>query len=247
MMRFTFEGYENIINCLRKNNYVISNYHKWKQNEKCAILRHDIDYDPFKAMEFARFEHNLGVSSTYFVLLTSDFYNVFSKSVNHAIKSIIDAGHEIGLHFDEVRYPDVTIEGLKKRILIEASILEQAIDYPITTVSMHRPSRSMLEADLKITNIINSYGKVFFNGFKYLSDSRRQWREPIMEIIESGEYDHLHILTHAFWYEKEESDIYDSVYRFVNNANLERYNSLADNITDLQRIMSVRDIAGSLE
>ena len=51
--------------------------------------------------------------------------------------------------------------------------------------------------------MINSYGQTFFHDFKYLSDSRRRWREPVEEIIRSGTYDRLHILTHAFWYHKQ--------------------------------------------
>ena len=39
-----------------------------------------------------------------------------------------------------------------------------------------------------VPGMINGYGKVYFKEFKYLSDSRRWWREPVEEIIESGQY-----------------------------------------------------------
>lgn len=44
-----------------------------------------------------------------------------------------------------------------------------------------------LEADLQIPGIMNSYGRTFFHDFKYLSD--RRWREPVLDIIRSEEYD----------------------------------------------------------
>lgn len=102
---------------------------------------------------------------------------------------------------------------------------------------MHRPSRETLEADYDIPGIVNSYGKTFFHDFKYLSDSRRRWREPVEDIIRSGEHDRLHILTHAFWYHEEEEDISQTVGEFIRSANRERYAQMMENITDLPSIL----------
>lgn len=102
---------------------------------------------------------------------------------------------------------------------------------------MHRPSKATLEADLQIPGIVNSYGRTFFHDFKYLSDSRRRWREPVLDIIRSGEYDRLHILTHAFWYHGGEESISETVGSFIRSANRERYAQMRDNITDLASIL----------
>lgn len=80
--------------------------------------------------------------------------------------------------------------------------------------------------------------------FKYLSDSRRRWREPIDTIIENREYNRIHLLTHAFWYNDEECDLHDSVSRYINDGNKCRFNWLLDNITDLESIMSQEEIRG---
>jgi len=151
-----------------------------------VILRHDMDYDIDKAVEMLKFEHELGICSTYFVLLTSDFDNVFSKSSVQKLLKIINNGHELGLHFDEMRYSRYTVEEMCRNILNEAEILQNAVNAKIAVVSMHRPSEKTLDADLKIPGMINSYGHTFFRDFKYLSDSRRRWREPAKEIIENG-------------------------------------------------------------
>lgn len=245
-MNFTYKSYENFINRLKVNGYSFVNYHNWNEHDRCVLLRHDIDEDIGKACFFADLEKSMGVQSTYFVLLTSNFYNVFSKEACDYLKKISDAGHEIGLHFDEARYPDV--EGNTKKILelirYEADILGKVIGKNITTVSMHRPSRGLLEADLKIPGMINSYSQTFFKDFKYLSDSRRRWREPIDRIIETRAYNRIHILTHAFWYNDEECDLHDSVSRYINDGNRCRYNWFLDNITDLESIMSPEEIRG---
>ncbi len=243
-MQFTYECYQALLKKLRDHGYQTADYESWRQKERCVIMRHDIDNDIQKAVEMAHLEQAEEVKSTYFVLLTSNFYNVFSEETYHALQQIISCGHTIGLHFDEVRYPELAgdLEGIRQKIAEEAEILGKAIGQRIGTVSMHRPSKAILEADLQIPGIINSYGKVFFKDFKYLSDSRRRWREPIEEIVESEQYERLHVLTHAFWYYRQEMDLHDSVVQYINAGNRQRYVWLEDNITDLRAIMLPEEI-----
>lgn len=237
-MNFTYNDYLELINSLKEHDYKICSYSSWcKCGNKVVILRHDIDYAIDKALQLARLEKNLGgVSSTFFVLLTSDFYNVFSKVSCDGLRDIINCGHDIGLHFDEVRYPELQgdLIAIRDKIIEECNILSEIIRRPVTVVSMHRPSKTLLEADLKIPGLINSYGKTFFNDFKYLSDSRRRWREPVEEIIASEQYQRLHILTHAFWYNKQEMSLKESLLSFINAGNVLRYQIMNDNFTNLQ-------------
>ena len=242
-MHFTYKAYRELIHKL-KLEYNIVSYSDCFDLSRCAILRHDIDYDLEKAVKLAYIEKEIGVSSTYFVLVTSDLYNVFSAKNVQFLQEIITCGHEIGLHFDEVRYPELegNLDAIREKIIEESKLLETATGTKVSAVSMHRPSKAMLEADLKIPGIINSYGADFFKGFKYLSDSRRRWREPVEEIIASKQYDRLHILTHAFWYEENEIDIHDSIVSFINQGNISRYRTMEDNITDLNSIMEQKEV-----
>lgn len=138
------------------------------------ILRHDIDTDLAQAVRFAELEAERGVRSTYFVLLRTDFYNPASRESLQQLHRIQSLGHEIGLHFDEKAYPDGTPEETVQRILKERGVLSALLETEVSTVSMHRPSRATLDADLQIPGIVNSYGRTFFRDFKYLSDSRRR-------------------------------------------------------------------------
>lgn len=239
-MNFTYEAYAGLIEELRRNGYVFADYHNYDEFERCVILRHDIDTSINDALKLARLERELGVTSTYFVLLRTDAYNPASMESTAAIREIQGMGHEIGLHFDEKAYDITPFDAVAwaGNITDEARILSAIIGSPVTTASMHRPSREMLDADLKIPGIVNSYGSIFFKGFKYLSDSRRRWREPALEIIRSNQYDKLQILTHAFWYKDVEESIEVTVRRYVQSANAERYCHLADNITDLGSILT---------
>ena len=84
---------------------------------------------------------------------------------------------------------------------------------------------------------MNSYGQTFFHDFKYLSDSRCRWREPVLDIISKEEALRLHILTHAIWYNEQEETIAETLSKFITAANHERYLTEKDNITDLESIL----------
>lgn len=243
-MEFTYSGYRELLLLLAQHQYSFADYHDYECAEKAVILRHDIDTDIGKAVEMAKCECELRVKSTYFVLLKTDFYNPASQKSLSQLRSIQEMGHEIGLHFDEKAYPAASTEQVIDHILNERDILSNIIGTPVTCVSMHRPSQMTLEADLQIPGMINSYGQVFFHGFKYLSDSRRRWREPVLEIVQSDMYRRLHILTHAFWYHEQEESIYDTTKRFLQSAVSQRYDQLKDNITDLDSIIHRDEVCG---
>ena len=107
---------------------------------------------------------------------------------------------------------------------------------------MHRPSQATLKGNLQIPGMINSYSYEFFHDFKYLSDSRRRWREPVEEIVKAGTHNRLHILTHAFWYGKVEKSMADTIRDFVIDAMDDRYQQMSENITDLASVVRREDI-----
>lgn len=239
-MEFTYRGYEQLIYSLKESEYKFADYHDYENYPRCVILRHDIDNSIEKSIQLAELEAELRVKSTYFVLMTSDFYNVASKKSLEGLQKIQMLGHEIGLHFDEMAY--VELDNVIGAIKKEVGILSDILGTPITTVSMHRPSQTTLDANYEIPGMINSYSKTFFNDFKYLSDSRRRWREPVLDIIKSAQYDRLHILTHAIWYNEVEEDIHDTIKDFVTSANQERYYLEKENIKDIESILDISEI-----
>ena len=198
---------------------------------------HDIDYSIEKAVELAALEAEENVKSTYFVLLSSEFYNLAAKENKDKILQINRLGHDVGLHFDELNYDDDCKKNVPKLILKEVQMLEDLLQIEVKSVSMHRPSKETLEADYDLYPYITSYGKKFFKQFKYVSDSRRRWREDVVNVIESGNYEKLHILTHAFWYHKEEKDLYTTIKNFIEQGKTDRYYILDKNITDLKNIL----------
>ena len=235
-MEFTYQAYMDMLTSLKDNGYENADYFTSENFEKCAVLRHDIDMSIDKALQLAKLEASAGVKSTYFVLLGTHFYNIAERENRQKLIEIKELGHDIGLHFDELNYPAST--DVEAAILNEASVMEQLLGVEIKTVSMHRPSKETLAANYQLKGeLVNSYGSIFFNSYKYVSDSRMRWREDVMDIIKSNAFPKLHILTHAFWYNDEELPIGEILRLFIANAGKERYSALHDNLTDLDSII----------
>ena len=166
-MKFTYEAYTKLVNNLKEKGYEISDYTSCDKHEKVAILRHDIDNSLEKAIALAKLEQKLEVSSTYFVLLTSTFYNIFNNETRDKILEIHKMGHNIGLHFDELNYnindDDLYGEKIKEYIKKEISIMANWLGIDICAVSMHRPSSKTLQANYNLggwqTHMERSFSK----------------------------------------------------------------------------------------
>lgn len=241
-MKFTYQGYAQLIELLRKNDYQITSYLEKTDHPKQVILRHDVDNSLEKALEFAMFEKSIGVQSTYYILLTSDFYNSASKHSRACIQAIHTNGHDIGLHFDEVAYNTFDAHELVHSVEKEAQIMRDFLGLEIKSVSMHRPSKTTLDSNYSFDTLINSYSQKYFNDYKYLSDSRMHWREDVETIINAQNHKKLHILTHPFWYSKHEKTREEHVRRFITSANEWRYDCMAENIRDLEAIVKRESI-----
>ncbi len=242
-MKFTYEAYRNLIALLRECGYTICDYHNYTQADRSVIIRHDIDLQIEKAVKMAEIERDMNVSSTYFVLVCSNFFNIFSKRNQAYLREICAMGHAVGLHFDEVKY-EGSHTSLVQAMEQEAALLEQCLGCEVRSLSMHRPSKATLEADYKIAGgrIVNSYSTEFFHNHKYVTDSRRNWREDVIGIIKSGEYDRLHVLTHPFWYDVKEQSAADGLKRFCTGRAEQCYDDLSDNMRNLEEFLGKEDI-----
>ena len=239
-MKFTYNAYKNLINSIREQEYEIANYHNYKAYDKAIILRHDVDFSLDRAAEFAILESSINVKSTYFILIRSEFYNPMSKKSLMNIYKILQCGHDVGLHFDEMSYSrnEIQERGIESIIMNEVKLLSNVLEgYNVKSVSMHRPSKETLNADYKFDSLVNSYSKEFFNDFKYLSDSRMTWRENVEQVIKNKKYNRIQILTHPFWYKLKEKSRKEIIEEFLNSSISDRYNILNDNITDLDSIL----------
>jgi len=197
------------------------------------ILRHDIDQNLEQSIKIATIENKYNIKSTFFLLLRSPFYNVFEKKYSDIIYEIVNLGHQIGLHFDESLYKIENEIDLNKYVDKEVNTIKSFFSLDIYAISMHKPSKWILDSDIRFKKYINTYSKKYFEEFKYFSDSRRQWREGcICNKIDVKKYDKLHILIHPFWWVDKDINFNERMSDFIRD----RVNKLE---TDLEDTISV--------
>jgi hypothetical protein len=165
-------------------------------------MRHDVDQSLEAAQRLAQVEAAMGVRATYFLWVTSPFYNCFDPTQRNLIRSLLSAGHEIGLHFDASAYPGSVDDLLEHAVAAECEVLERVVDRSVRVVSFHRPVAELLNRDFRMSGYTSAYGPRFSTEFRYLSDSGRNWREGCVcdKLQRDIAPPRLHLLTHAFWW-----------------------------------------------
>lgn len=173
-------------------------------DRKC-LWRHDIDYSVHRALQLAKIEAEVGVRSTYFVLLHSEFYNLFEYDIVYHVKEILEMGHKIGLHFEASFYgKQMSHEQLIYWMHFERKILEQVFSAEVDVFSWHNPDQQSL-GDLliagELAGMLNTYGAQISESYSYISDSNGYWRyRRLPEVVASGADRNLHVLTHPEWW-----------------------------------------------
>jgi hypothetical protein len=200
---FTLLGYRQLLEAFKDRQYRSVSLADVDPAARHLILRHDIDLDPDRALLIARVEANLGMSSTYYVLVTTSFYNPVSASSRAVWRQLLLLGHTIGLHLDAAAYPDDPVL-LEQGAAHECRILEEAIQAPVTAISFHRPSAALRNRTGNIAGRPHSYQPKFSHDIGYCSDSEGQWRfgSPLVhDAVKLGRA--LQLLTHPIWWTSE--------------------------------------------
>lgn len=238
-MEFSYGAYKELLNTLKSENYVFETFNEEKENSKTVICRHDLDFSLSKAVAMAELEHELCISSIYFVLLSTNFYNVFSPENRKVLKYLQKLNHKIGLHFDASIYEYKSIDELEKYISKEKLVLEMVLEEKVDVVSFHRPIHELFNVSLK-NGLISAYDEKYFSQYEYVSDSRRNWRKDPYSIIENS-VDHIQLLTHPIWYYEGSKSPQDSIEYLKKNINELIEDSLINNISDYKNFMKGRE------
>ncbi len=232
---FNTYGYSRLICSFQELGYEVRDFIGNKQqsaqlDKPHLILRHDVDMSLDAALNIGLIEKDLSVSSTYFVLLRSEMYNLFTPSSKHIIESLMKLGHRIGLHFDASLYEDSYIS-LDEAAYKECSILEEWIGAPVNIISFHRPASKLLGLDKKLAGRNHTYQPHFFQHMGYYSDSRGAWYHgnPI-ESSTVKEKLAIQLLTHPIWWQDDSKEtVQGALDKFCGDrANILR-NELANN------------------
>ena len=194
---FSIKHYEEILETAKRLGYGFCDFTgKRRTPGKKLYLRHDVDLSLAMALEIARVDHALGVSSTFFVLNECDFYSILDGETIDQVKSISDLGHDVGLHID-VR--DTVSRGADLEEFVSRSIELFKTFLPVEdVVAFHNPDPEILH--LEFRRFSCTYEPRFFSNIEYISDSARNWRgECACSRLERAKGD-VQLLLHPFWW-----------------------------------------------
>jgi hypothetical protein len=236
---FTEDNYRNIIKTVQKEYKFYSFKHARIENrykEKHVLWRHDIDMSPHRAARIAQIESEEDIRSTYFLHLHSSFYNLFEESPLEKIYSIIDCGHEIGLHFDIGFYQQV-MPDLNALLMIQEEtkfILDWLYINP-TSISFHNPS--LQKTDIPNSDFIcglkNAHSLFIRQNYTYCSDSNSVWNHNPLEDAIEDEHPRIHVLTHPEWWTDVPMSRHEKVERCIVGRcedQRRRYNLLMEDV-----------------
>jgi hypothetical protein len=192
---FSIEKYKKLVNTLLSNSFLPTTNWNKELSSNTLLLRHDIDFDVVLAHKLAKLELSLGVRSTFFFMVSSNMYNIFSKRTQDLIKDIAQMGHHISIHFDATNYSNLDY------FLIEKKAFEKLFGVEISIVSIHRPGPFLDNNNIKLCGINQTYQNIYFNKMRYISDSGGKDVFPaISDFIDSSEKKGLHLLIHPIWW-----------------------------------------------
>ena len=181
MMDFTLKEYALLLDAFKSAGYSFVTFrdyceHKTELNvDPFVILRHDVDLKAENSLAVAEIEHEQGIKASYY------FRAVEQSNKPEIIKAIVELGHEIGYH-----YEDMTIckGDAEKAITHFGEQLEYFRQfYPVITFCMHGSPRSRFDGrdlwkqyDYHSFGIIGEpYFDVDFSKVFYLTDTGRRW------------------------------------------------------------------------
>jgi hypothetical protein len=208
---------------------------------KVVYMRHDIDLNLNYACKLAELECQLGVTSSYFMMLEADTYNLFSPQNRDKARAIISLGHDVGLHF--VPPINLSLDELCSRVKQEVEILSYLLGSQVSCFSIHRPAAGILSSEFCPQGLINTYSHNYFAKHKYISDSNHNFRcgDPI-KFIEDFQYSSLQILIHPVWWKNKIMSPEKKIYEVIEDCNRSNKYYVTENINLAKNIFYTSDI-----
>lgn len=171
-----------------------------------AIIRHDVDMSPQRALALAQIEAKHGVVGNYTVLFCGSFYNPFAPETRRIFQSIRDLGHNVGLHFDASWHGISSESDLTAALTIEAATLSRLLSRSeaISFFSFHNTTPfSMGCKQDSYANLFNAYAARLQSDFQYTSDSNGYWIHRSWRELLAAQHSRIQVLTHPEWWDEE--------------------------------------------
>jgi glycosyltransferase involved in cell wall biosynthesis len=200
---FTLDNYIKLISFLKQNRRIIPFCDVRYEDTPYLILRHDIDISLQDALTMAKIEKDLGVRSTYFVLLSTPAYNLFEGENIAILKEISEYGHEIGLHYHPAQYR-LYKQNPEKTLKIETQILESYLGKKVRSIARH----GLFDRDpFSTTQEYINANHPYLRADLFIHDSNRVWATlEGLSVLLSNPPKRVQLLIHPDNWQKDKID-----------------------------------------
>ncbi|GAB6107663.1 polysaccharide deacetylase family protein [Fusibacter bizertensis] len=220
--QYTYSCYEVLLKKMKRIGTIYS-FDSINLGSNGFLLRHDVDFDLNAAYKIHQIERAENVRSTFFVLTTSDSYNLNTEKNRELLKEIASFS-EIGLHFDPTCYNTDDYETLASYVDHEAKMIEKITGIKVKSISLHNPSIHNQYPIFEGFN--NAYSSTYFKSDSYISDSSKNFRnKDIFQFIENGNHQMIQVLLHPIHYSTSEN-IYAEYFCDMFEREIERLDDL---------------------
>ena len=205
---FSLASYQDLLKCFVSSGWNFETFRDMQAPpvmQPTVILRHDVDAELYFLGPFLEVEMQCSVKSTYFVMLESPLYNPFSPEGRRILQLIASHGHEIGLHFFGEIHADLHRNDLEREITRQIERLSHLTGTDVRAFSFHQPTQIMIDSDLDLPGIVNTYHSTTMSNFTYVSDTNMDWRPSNPNDLTKSSSTNLQILIHPLWWLTEGS------------------------------------------
>lgn len=233
--QFNYDEYEKLLGILNagRENLTFSDSRNGDNPPRFFILRHDIDFSLSAALKMAHLEAEQGVRATYFLLLSSENYNLLSEKSCTVPRQLAALGHEVGLHYDVRAMYERCNESVSTQLQWETDILSGLTGNTIHSIAMHNPSVYGDDPFVGDDHFINAYDPHFTKAIAYYSDSCGAWRDHVHDAFLRSEIpDRLQVLIHPFFWADNPGDRWERLNKWVD----ERRQSLLDRQIEIREM-----------
>ena len=209
------------------------------------VLRHDVEFSPERAFLMQTVENSLNFRSSYFFQITNNTYNTFSKKNMDIIKEIHINGHHVGLHYHLNGKTDLMeiADDIKMQVAVMSNMLGVTID----RFSFHRPTKAILNANMKIEGLINTYDALFFTfaekmeastqlDVKYTADSMHRWNYGFPDKAMLVSFPKIQILVHPYSWTPAGYDNFNNFRTLLQEKNSELMESINSECKHFQEV-----------
>lgn len=191
-----------------------------------AIIRHDVDMSPQRALALAEIEAKHGVVANYTVLSCGAFYNAFAPDTRRIFQKIRALGHNVGLHFDAAWHGITAEEDLVAALTVEAEALARLLscNEAVGFFSFHNTTPfSMGCKQDSYAGMFNAYSARLQTSFQYTSDSNGYWIHRSWNELLAEKHSRIQVLTHPEWWDTEAKQPAERVASAIEESSIETW------------------------